>query len=533
MSTLDCDVVVIGAGIGGIYAVHHFRDILGLSLQAFEAAPDIGGVWYANRYPGARVDMEARDYSYHFSPELRQEWQWSEFFPAQPEILSYLNHVADRFDVRRSITFDTRVEQLTWDAGLTGWRVRTSDGATRTARFVVTATGSLSAPKPVDIPGLEDFSGTTLTTYAWPHTGVDLVNKRVGVIGTGTSGAQVIPRLAEKAGHLTVFQRTPAYAIPVPNRPTTWAERHETPEDFARIQELAAAAYGSLAYDPPLPSALEATPKVRQEIYDRLYAAGGFRLLGSFADLLTDTAANDTLAQYIRDRISERVHDPKTARQLTPTDYPYGARRIVLEDGYYEAFNRDDVSLVDLRETPISTVVPEGVRTTDGVLHPLDTLVLATGFDAYTGSLTNMAITGRDGATLADKWSQGAAAFLGIASNGFPNLFMIGGPLTPDPVANNVVSIEGHVEVIGAALRHVLQQGSKTIEAELEAEQTWSATVEAIAAQTLIPKADSWLNGTNVPGKPRTILAWLAGIPAYREAVADVVNNGYRGFQLG
>ncbi|MFI9082270.1 flavin-containing monooxygenase [Streptomyces sioyaensis] len=532
MSTLDFDVAIIGAGIAGIYAVHHFRDTLGLSVRAFEEAPDVGGVWYSNRYPGARVDLEARDYSYHFSPELRQEWQWSQLFPSQPEILSYLNHVADRFDVRHSITFDTRVEELTWDANRAGWRVGTSDGGTHTARFVVTATGNLSAPKPVDIPGVADFAGRMLATYAWPHTDVDFTNQRVGVIGTGTSGAQVIPRLAEKAGHLTVFQRTPAYAIPILNRPTTWAERQETPEDFAFIQELTAASPGGEAYEPPLPSALEVEPEVRREIYDRLYAGGGFRLLGSFDDLLTDPAANETLAQYIRDRIGERVHNAETALRLTPIDYPCGARRVVMEDGYYEAFNRDDVTLIDLRATPIRTVVPEGVRTEDGQLHPLDTLVLATGFDACTGSLTRMRITGRNGSTLAGKWSTGAAAFLGVASHGFPNLFMVGGPLTPDAYANNFVTSEKHVEFIGATLQHVLQQGHTTIEAELEAEQTWSSKVDAIAAQTLVPRTNSWLNGANVPGKPRTVLAWLAGVPAYRRAVAEVVRDSYRGFQL-
>jgi cation diffusion facilitator CzcD-associated flavoprotein CzcO len=532
MKKLDFDVVIIGAGIGGIYAIQHFRDAQGLSVQAFEEAPDIGGVWYTNRYPGARVDMEARDYSYHFSPELRQEWQWSELLPAQPEILSYLNYVADRFDVRRSIQFSSRVEELIWDAHLAGWNVRTDNGRTYTARFVVTASGALSAPKPVDIPGLPDFAGRTLATYAWPHAGVDLTNQRVGVIGTGTSGAQVIPRLAEKAGHLTVFQRTPAYAIPAPNRPTTGHERHETLEDFELVQKLAARSFGGQAYDAPLPSALKTDPKVRQEIYDRLYASGGFRLLGSFADLLTDAAANETLAQYIRGRIGDRVQDPETARRLTPTDYPYGARRPVMETGYYEAFNRDNVALVDLREAPIRKVEPQGVRTEDGRLHPLDALVLATGFDASTGALGRMRITGRDGTLLTDKWSTGAAAFLGVAVHGFPNLFMVGGPLTPDPYANNFVTIEKHVEFIGAALQHVVRHGRTTIEAELRAERMWSATVEAVAAQTLVPKADSWLNGANVPGKPRTVLAWLGGLPGYRKAVADVVREGYRGFLL-
>ncbi|MGY4647820.1 flavin-containing monooxygenase [Mycobacterium sp. URHB0021] len=528
------DVVIIGAGISGLYAMYRLRDGLGLRVHGFERGADVGGVWLWNSYPGARVDMEAKDYAYRFSPELRQEWQWSELFPSQPEILSYLGHVADRFDLRRDINFNTSVTSLDWDDDTATWRVQTGDGRTCRARFVIAASGSMSAPKEPEFSGVKLFDGAVYTTYAWPSEGADLTNKRVGVIGTGTSGAQVIPKIAEQAAHLTVFQRTPSYAIPLRNRLSTWEERQETPEKYRAMRELADTTYGGLAYDLPAPSALAVDDAERKQIYDKYYARGAFQFLAStFADLLTDEDANETAAQYIRDRIAERVHNPETAELLTPRDYPFSTKRAVMETGYYETFNRDNVTLVTVRDAPIEEITTAGVRTAKR-LYELDVIVLATGFDVATGPLLRLNITGRGGLTLQDAWRDGPRTYLSIASHGFPNLFTILGPQGPAPMANNVMCIEEHVEFAANAIEHVLDRELSTFEATADAQQQWTEQVNAIAEMTLIPKAktSTWFMGTNIPGKPRASVAFLAGAPTYRQICADVVLNGYRGFDL-
>jgi cation diffusion facilitator CzcD-associated flavoprotein CzcO len=528
------DVVVIGAGISGLYAMYRMRDELGLRVRGFERGADVGGVWLWNSYPGARVDMEAKDYAYRFSPELRQEWQWSELFPSQPEILSYLDHVADRFDLRRDITFNTSVTSLNWDDHTATWTVETGDGKTCRARFVIAASGAMSAPKELEFSGVEVFDGAVYATYAWPADGADLTNKRVGVIGTGTSGAQMIPKIAEQAAHLTVFQRTPSYAIPLRNRLSTWEERQETPELSRATRELADATYSAIAYDLPAPSALAVDDAKRKQIYDKYYARGAFQFQAStFADLLTDERANETAAQYIRDRIAERVHDSQTAELLTPRDYPFGTKRAVMETGYYETFNRGNVTLVNVRDAPITEITPTGVRTADSS-YELDVIVLATGFDVGTGPLLRLNISGRDGLTLRDAWRGGPRTYLGIASHGFPNLFMILGPQGPAPMANNVMCIEDHVEFTAGAIEYVLGRGLSAFEATAGAQQQWTEQVNAIAEMTLVPKAktNTWFMGTNIPGKPRASLAFLGGVPTYRQISADVVANAYRGFHL-
>jgi cation diffusion facilitator CzcD-associated flavoprotein CzcO len=534
MASHDYDVVIIGAGIAGLYAMHRFRNELGLSVCGFERASDVGGVWLWNSYPGARVDMEAKDYAYRFSAQLRQEWQWSELFPSQPEILSYLGHVADRFDLRRSIAFNTSVSSLTWDADSASWTVGTSDGNTCRARFVIAAPGSMSTPKQPEFPGVEVFEGTVYATYAWPAEGADLMNKRIGVIGTGTSAAQAIPKIAEQVAHLTVFQRTPNYAIPLRNRLTTWEERHERPEKYQITRAQADVTFTGLAYDLPAPSALAVDDAERKQVYDKYYAQGAFQLLtASFADLLIDENANETAAQYIRDRIAERVHNPLTAELLTPRDYPYGTKRAVMETGYYETFNRDNVTLVDVRNAPIEEITPTGVRTA-GSHYELDVIVLATGFDVMTGPLQALGITGRDGATLQNVWQHGPCTYLGITTHGFPNMFMIAGPQGPAPFANNVVCIEENVEFAADAIKYALDRGLSTFEASAEAQQQWSELVDGIAQTTLIPKAmtTTWFMGTNIPGKPRAPLVFLGGAPMYRQICAEVVADAYRGFDL-
>jgi cation diffusion facilitator CzcD-associated flavoprotein CzcO len=528
-----CDVAVIGAGLAGLYAVHRMLgDERGLSVRGFERGPDVGGVWLSNNYPGARVDMEAKDYSYRFSDELRREWQWSELFPSQPEMLSYLGHVADRFDLRRHFDFNTTVSSLTWDGATATWVIGTDDGRTCRARFVMAGTGGQSIAKDPDFPGLENFGGAVYATSAWSAQGSDLMNKRVGVIGTGTSAVQAIPKIAEQAAHLTVFQRTPGYAIPLRNRLTTWQERHETAERSRAVRALAEMAFGGMAYDVPAPSALAVDDAERQRVYDKYYARGGFQFLASsFADLLVDERANQTAAQYIRDRIAERVRDPHTARLLTPNDYPYGARRAVMETCYYETFNRDNVTLVDVRKAPITEVTETGLRTVENS-YDLDVIVLALGFDSFTGPLLRLGITGRDGLSLDAAWSDGPRTYLGLASHGFPNLFMIAGPQSPAPLNNGVMAIEEHVEFISGAINHTLSRGSSTIEPRAAAQKQWCEQVNAIAEATLVPKANSWMMGSNIPGKPRAVLAFLAGAPAYRQICADVVANAYQGFHI-
>jgi cation diffusion facilitator CzcD-associated flavoprotein CzcO len=478
--------------------------------------------------------MEAKDYAYRFSAQLRREWQWSELFPAQPEILSYLGHVADRFGLRRSIAFNTSVTSLTWDADEASWTVATSDGNTCRTRFVVLASGSMSAPKRPEFPGVELFQGAVYATYAWPRKGVDLMNTRAGVIGTGTSAAQAIPKIAEQVAHLVVFQRTPNYAMPLRNRLTTWEERHESPDQYQATRAEADITFTGLAYDLPTPSALAVDDAERKRVYDKYYARGGFQFLtASFADLLTDQSANDTAAQYIRDRIAERVRDPMTAEMLTPRGYPYGTKRAVMETGYYEAFNRDNVTLVDVRNAPIEEITPTGVRTAKRH-YELDVIVLATGFDVMTGPLQALGITGREGTTLENAWRHGPRTYLGITTHGFPNMFMIAGPQGPSPFANNVVCIEEDVEFAADAIKYVLDRGLSTFEASAEAQQEWSDLVDAIAETTLIPKAKTttWFMGTNIPGKPRASLAFLGGAPMYRQISAEVVADAYRGFDL-
>lgn len=528
------DVVIVGAGISGLYAMHRLRDELGLRVHGFERGTDVGGVWLWNCYPGARVDMEAKDYSYRFSPELRQEWQWSELFPSQPEMLAYLGHVADRFCLRRDFTFNTSVTALTWNDGTATWTVETSDGNTSRARFVVAASGSMSAPKQPEFPGLELFNGTVYATYAWPADGADLTNKRVGVIGTGTSGAQVIPKIAEQAARLTVFQRDPGYAAPLRNRLSTWEERHETPERCQATRELADTTYSGLAYDPPAPSALAVGDTERKQVYDKYYARGAFQFMTStFADLLTDARANETAAQYLRDRIAERVHNPQTAELLTPRHHPYGAKRAVMETGYYETFNRHNVTLVSVRDATIEEITADGVRTTDKQ-YDLDVIVLATGFDVSTGPLLRLNITWRDGLTLQDAWHDGPHTYLSVASHGFPNLFMVLGPQGPGPTSNNVMCIEELVEFTSDAIEHVLDRGLSTFEATAGAQQQWTEKVHAIADMALVSTATTttWFMGTNIPGKPRAPIGFLAGAQVFRQICVDVVANQYRGFEL-
>ena len=528
-----CDVVVIGAGYSGLYALHKLRDRMGLDVIGLEAAADVGGTWYWNRYPGARCDIESIHYSYSFDEQLQLDWSWSERYSAQPEILAYLNHVADRFDLRRNYRFGTRVTSMEWDDDAGCWRVDTDDGDEIAARFVVAGTGNVSIPKEPEFAGLESFAGPVYATHAWPHSEPDLTGQRVGIIGTGASGIQAIPKLAERAGHLTVFQRTPNFATPLRNRPSDPEEVAATKANYSAVRAAARNSFLGVPYARAEHSALEVTPEHRRQTYDRGWRTGGFAILvESYTDLLVDEQANDTVAEYTRERIRERVTDPAVAELLCPDDHAFGTKRLPMETGYYETFNRDNVTLVDVKPNPIEAVTPTGLRLTDGTEYELDVLVLATGFDAFTGALTRMGIVGRDGQKLNDVWAAGPVSYLGLMTNGFPNLFTITGPGAAVALYNNPLAIEDHVDLATTVLQHMLDNGHETIEPDAQAQAAWREELNQRAHATLFPRANSWYMGANIPGKPRVVMMYVGAAAEYRATCADVVDDDYRGFDF-
>ena len=525
MSTVDA--VVVGAGFGGLYMIHKLRG-LGFSVQGFERGGDVGGTWYWNRYPGARCDVESLDYSFSFDPELEQEWEWTERFATQPEIQRYLSHVADRFDLRRSIRFGTGVAEARWREADRRWRVETEAGDAIDARFLILATGSLSAAKAPDIAGLADFAGEVLHTPAWPDD-ADLAGKRVGVIGTGSSGIQAIPRIAEVARSLVVFQRTPSFTVPARNAPL---EREAVTGHKARYRELREAARNTgpgTIFASTGKKAAELAEAEREAAFEDAWTRGGPGFSATVTDMIIDSEANAVAADFVRRKIRDTVKDPATADSLTPKDYPIGSKRLAVDTDYYETFNRDNVTLKDLRKTPLERIVPEGVKTSDGVT-PLDTLVLATGFDAMTGSFTRIAITGATGATLKEKWAAGPLTYLGLMSEGFPNLFLIAGPGSPSVLSNMVASAEQHVEWIANCLADLRACGYERIAAEPEAEAQWVARVNAAAAKTLYMAGNSWYVGANVPGKPRVFMPFVGGVHTYRRICDKVAAEDYAGF---
>lgn len=522
----ELDVLVVGAGFAGLYATYRLRE-LGRRVHAVEAANGVGGVWHWNRYPGARCDIESVDYCYSFSDELVRDWDWTERYPAQPEILRYLNHVADRFDLRRDITFDTRVDTLTFDEDTDTWTATTDRGDAITANHVVMAAGQLSVANLPAIEGLSTFAGDCFHTGDWPPDGVDLTGRRVGVIGTGSSGMQSIPRLAEQAAHLTVFQRTAHYAIPARNRPLDPAYAADLKTRFAEYREHARNHPGGTHRFLGQDSALDIDPEALRENLEGYWVKGGPDILAAYRDIITDRTANERVAEFVRAKIRDVVHDPDTAERLTPRGYPLGVKRLVLEIDYYDTFNKDNVDLVT---APIERIEPAGVRA-DG-LHELDTLVLATGFDALTGALLKIDTWGRGGVALKDKWAAGPRTYLGIATHGFPNLFVVAGPGSPSVISNVVVSIEQHVEWISDHIAHLAKQGLTRSEVVLTHEDAWVEHVNEVANATLYPTGNSWYLGANVPGKPRVFMPYLGGVGRYRQICAEVAADGYRGFRL-
>lgn len=528
----EYDVLIVGAGWAGMMALHRMRQ-LGLRAHIIEAAGDVGGTWYWNRYPGARCDVESIHYSYSFSEELQQEWTWTERYAAQPELLAYARHVADRFGLRQDITFNTRVDSAVFNEQDNTWAVRTNDGATLTARFCIMATGVLSAPKNLDIPGLESFGGEVYNTYDWPENGVDFTGKRVAVIGTGSSGIQTIPEVAKDAEHLYVFQRTPSYSLPAHNRPLTPEEIEAAKRDYPKLRARARGSFDGLLSETTGLSALEVDPQERERIYQEAYKQGlPFQFMSMFTDIPLDQEANATAARFVAKRIRERVGHAPIADALIPTSYPFATRRLCIDTDYYETFTRDNVTLVDLLQDPITTITATGVATSTET-YEVDCLILATGFDAITGALSRMDIRGRNGLALKDKWADGARSYLGVAMAGFPNLFTVTGPQSPSVLSNMMVSIEQHVDWITDCLRHLVEHNSDCIEATAEAEEQWVTHVREISEHTLFPLSNSWYLGANVPGKPHVVLPYLGGVGAYRQVATDIAQDGYRGFTLG
>jgi cyclohexanone monooxygenase len=527
------DLIIVGAGFAGMYMLHRARQ-MGLSAQVYEAGGGVGGTWYWNRYPGARCDVESMEYSYSFSEDLQQEWHWSERFAAQPEILRYAEHVADRFGLRSQIRFNTRVTAAHFDEDAGRWRVRTrgvEDGREHEARatWVVMATGCLSSANLPAIPGIDSFAGERYHTGLWPHEGVDFSGKRVGIIGTGSSALQSIPIIAQQAKELIVFQRTATYAVPARNAPLD-------PEYEARIKAGYKAfrernrkmqnAFGSMMARNES-SALAATPEERERAFAERWACGGLVFLGAYGDLMLNKEANDFAAEFVRARIAETVHDPETARKLMPRQI-IGCKRLCIDTGYYETFNRPNVRLVDVSEAPIEAITPKGVRT-GGREYEVDCLVFATGFDAMTGSLLKVDIRGRGGLALRDKWEAGPRTWLGLGIAGFPNLFTVSGPGSPSVLTNMIVSIEQHVEWISDCIGYMRAHGHRVIEATPQAEDDWVAHVNAVADRTLFPGCNSWYLGANVPGKPRVFMP-LIGFPDYVAKCDQVAAAGYEGF---
>lgn len=522
------DVVVVGAGFGGMYAIHHLREI-GLKVLGFEAGGNVGGVWYWNRYPGARVDLPSIDYSFSFSPEIEQEWTWSEQFAAQPELLDYMNFVADRLELRTHIEFNTRVTSATWDEERMLWVVRTDRGETVEATYCVMATGPLSVPKDPDIPGIERFKGQLLRAARWPHQPVSFEGRRVGVIGTGSTGIQIVQEVGKEAGELFVFQRTPSFTMPMRNEKLEPDYVAEVKRHYAGIREAARNSAVGGVRPQSTRAFFSVTPRQRQRLLEDAWKNGGHAMLGTFSDLLSNTEANEYVAEFVRGKIDEVVHDPVTAEKLKPRGYPIFARRPCLDSSYYETFNRPNVHLKDCLADPIVEITVKGVRTAAGEVE-LDDLIFATGYDGLTGALLAFDVVGRGGRTINEKWAAGARSYLGLMLEGFPNLFMTTGPNGPAALANIVRISEHDVDLIGEAILHMHRKGLATIEPTPEAEQGWMELVDGLSQRTLMSKAKTWYVGANVEGKAQGLTLFTGGFHKYREYCAAAVQADYRGF---
>jgi len=529
---IDRDAVIIGAGFSGLYQLHSLRDRLGLDVTVLEAGGGVGGTWYWNRYPGARCDSESHIYCYTFSKEIYQKWQWSERYPGHEEIRRYLQFVADELDLARSIRLNTRVTGASYDEATQRWTVETDSGERYRAQFLIAAVGCLSSANVPKIPGLESFKGDWYHTAHWPHEGVDFTGKRVGMIGTGSTGIQCAPVIAAEATHLTVFQRTANYSIPARNKPLTRKFVDEVRRNWEDIRALTHRTHNGHAFTITDRSVFDVSDAEREKIYREAYAYGGLQYRATFRDLLVDKRANDTAAEFLKQRIREIVKDPATADLLANIDHPFAAKRPPIDTDYFETFNRENVALVDVRADPIEAITPDGLRTGKRSFK-LDTLVFATGFDAMTGTMLAIDIRGRGGRDLRSAWQAGPRNYLGLQVDGFPNLFTVTGPGSPSVLCNMPVPIEHHVDWITACIADMRAKGLKTIEPTPEAVDDWLVQVNTVAKATLLYDVKhSWYLGANVPGKPRVFMPYAGGMARYRQICADVVAAGYRGFAL-
>jgi len=528
-ATTVFDAVVIGAGFAGMYMLHRLRQA-GFSVLVLEAASGVGGTWYWNRYPGARCDVESMQYSYQFSDELQQEWDWSEKYATQPEILRYANHVADRYDLRRDIRFDTRVATASFDEGTARWTLTTETGDRVSASFCVMATGCLSSANKPGFEGLDSFTGAVHHTGHWPPEGIDFTGQRVGVIGTGSSAIQAIPIIAEQAKQLFVFQRTPNYTIPAHNAPLDPQQRQAIKHDYANFRQKAKQTFAGINFNYNDASAVEASQQRRQQEYEARWEYGGVSFMGAFNDLLFSADANETAAEFVRSKIREIVHDPAVADLLSPHNV-IGCKRLCVDTGYYATYNRPNVTLVDVSDSPIETITPNGIRA-KGKEFEVDAIVLATGFDAMTGALSRIDVRNGEGNALSEKWQEGPRTYLGLMMAGFPNLFTITGPGSPSVLSNMLPSIEQHVEWIADCIVHMREGGNRRIEATLEAENAWVEHATEVAGGNLRSTCSSWYVGANIPGKPRVFMPYIGGFPKYVEKCEEIVRNGYEGFSL-
>ena len=524
------DAVVIGAGFAGLRALHTLRE-MGLSIAVLEAEDGIGGVWYANGYPGARCDVESFDYSYRFSPDLEREWRWSERYATQPEILRYINHVADRFDLRRDIQLETRVARTAYDEQACRWHIVAEDGREWWAELLILAVGQLSMPKDTRYPGQERFQGQILSSARWPKTPVNFAGKRVAIIGTGSSGVQMTPVIAAEAAHLSVFQRTANYSIPAANAPMSDEEDRAVKATYHERREAARNSPSGLGFVPDNRSAIDVPADEREAAFEQAWHRLGFGFALTFKDILLNQESNDTASEFVCRKIAEQLDDPALRDKLTPKGFPFGTRRPSVDSGYFATFNRPNVSLVDIHETPIQEFTATGIRTTDAEL-PFDIIIYATGFDAFTGSLLKPEIIGRGGLTLREKWAAGPRSFLGIAVNGFPNMFVIVGPGSPSLLSNVLLSTEEQIDWLSELFAYCRAQGIREVEASAEAEQKWVEHVNERAQETLYLKTPSYYLGAEMPGKPRVFMPYSGGVRGYRRILMKIAAKNYDGFSF-
>jgi cyclohexanone monooxygenase len=523
-------VLVVGAGFAGLRALHTFRG-LGKRVVLIEASDAIGGVWRHNGYPGARCDVESYDYSYRFSPELEQEWRWSERYATQPEILRYIGHVADRFDLRKDIRLNAEMASAIFEESSESWRIRATDGREWITQILVLSMGQLSAPKTPTYPGQERFAGRIILSARWPDEAIDFTGKRVGIIGTGSSGMQMTPVIALEAAHLTVFQRTPNFSVPAANAPVTDEEDSAVKANYAERRKQARNSPTGLGFQPNRVSALDATPEEREKVYEAAWNRLGFGFALAYHDILLSLPANDTASEFIRRKIAAKVRDPIVREKLTPRDHPFAARRPSVDSGYFEAFNRDNVELADIRESPIVEFTEGGIRTT-AKFYPLEIVIYGTGFDAFTGSLLKPDIVGRGGVTLKQKWAGGPVTNLGVAVTGFPNMLIVVGPGSPSLLSNVLLSTEEQIDWFREFLKSMDERGATAFEVEPEAERDWVAHVNERVKETLYMHANSYYNGAEVAGKPRVFMPYSGGVRGYRRVLETTAAKGYPGFRF-